>query len=324
MKSINKIIFEYIRLFISRHLINSLIIIFSFSIASLVYVVLNNFFVVSSEKAIEGMEWTLTADYCVDISSIPSDKTLSDLNSKLSSYEDYCWFYLKNETEDGQQIIGLSDEIIDGAVSKYSLEYDLNNKDSNFDLRLTSGKSIKNTETANGFWIFGIGAHEPVVLDNKELYPVGIIYGANLDLSSDVVIVNNNVFSLWETDKLSVHCIFKKQMKPVDEETFSKYMKENLGGVNCRVDAPYASRIQDTQEGVNYTLVLMTFIIFLALVGCIAIFFYGTIDFYKNIKICYDCGMTRAGCHFAYLLLFIIYMIIGLLIQLPIGYLITK
>ena len=319
-----KITFEYIRLFISRHLINSLIIIFSFSIAGLVYVVLNDHFVLSAEDVIEDMEWTLIADYCVDVDSVPSDETLRNLNDKFSSYEDYCWFYIKNETEDGNQIIGLSDEIIDGAVAKYNPKYDLKSKNSSYDLRLVSGKTIKHADSANGFWIYGIGSHGSVVLENKEIYPIGIVYGANVDLPRDAIIVSNKDFRLFEIGRLSVHCIFKKQMNPADEELFSKYMKENFAGINPRVDAPYASRIQETKEGVGYTRILMAFIMILALVGCIAIFFYGTIDFHKNMKICYDCGMTRTCCHIAYLLLFLIYLAIGLLIQLPIGYLITK
>lgn len=319
-----KFIFEYVRLFIRRHLINSLIIVFSFSVVGLVFIVLNDYFVLSTEKAVEDMEWTLTADYCVDIGSVPSDETLQDLYNKLSSYEDYCWFYIKNENEDGQQIIGLSDEIIDSAVSKYIPDYDLNKNKSDFDLRLLSGKTIKNTDSATGFWIFGIGSHEPVVMNNKEIYPIGIICGANVDLSSGAVIVNNQDFRLFETGILSVHCIFKKQMNPADEEVFTKYLKEKLCGVNGRVNAPYAFRIQETIEGVGYTRIIMAFIMILALVGCIAIFFYGTIDFHKNLKICYDCGMTRTGCRIAYILLFLIYMMVGLLIQLPIGIMITK
>lgn len=319
-----KVTFEYIRLFIRHHLINSLIILLSFSVAGLVYVVLNDSFVLSADKAVEDMDWTLTADYCVDIDNVPSDETLRDLNNKISSHEDFCWFYISNVTEDGQQIIGLSDETIDDAVSKYSPDYDLNSKNAYFDLRLASGKTIKNAASSNGFWIYGVGLHEPVYIENKEIYPIGIIYGASVDLSGDAVIVNTKDFKLFETGTLSVHCIFKKQINQVDEEDFSKYMKEHLGGYNCRVSAPYASRIQDTKEGVSYTLVLTAFIIILALVGCIAIFFYGTVDFHKYLKVCYDCGMTKTGCRIAYLILFLIYMAVGLLIQLPIGILITK
>ncbi len=319
-----KMIFEYIRLFIKRHIINSLIIIFSFSVVGLVYIVLNDYFVLSADKAVENMEWTLIADYCVDIESIPSDETLRDLNNRLSSYEDYCWFYIKNVTEDGQQIIGITNEIIDSSVSKYTPDYDLNNKNADFDLRLVSGKTIKNADSTTGFWIYGIGSHAPLVLNNKEIYPIGIISGASVDLSGGSVIVNNQVFRLFEKGDLSVHCVFKKQMNPVDEEAFTEYLKVNLGGINGRVNAPYASRIQETKESVGYTRILMVFIMVLALVGCIAIFFYGTIDFHKNLKICYDCGMTKTGCRIAYIILFLIYLVVGLLIQLPIGYLITK
>ncbi len=324
MSNFSKVIFEYIRLFIRHHLINSLIIVFSFSVAGLVYVVLNDSFVLSADEAIEDMDWTLIADYCADIDNVPSDEALRDLNSKISSHEDFCWFYISNMTEDGRQIIGLSDETIDGAVSKYSPDYDLNSKDTNSGLRLTSGKTIKKADSSTGFWIYGVGSHDPVILDNKEIYPIGIVDGASVDLPGDTVIVNTGDFNLFETGTLSVHCIFKKQIDQADEEAFSKYMKENLGGYNCRVVAPYAFRIQDTKEGVSYTLVLAAFIIILALVGCIAIFFYGTVDFRKHLKICYDCGMTKAGCHIAYLLLFLIYMAVGILIQLPIGYLIIK